>query len=65
MMELILISKMALIKGAQVSGRADLSKLNRMHGYVEREVSYYNPKNPAQTFAFVDIYQDSSVNQYG
>jgi hypothetical protein len=65
MMELILISKMALIKGAQVSGRADLSKLNRMHAYVEREVSYYNPKNPAQTFAFVDIYQDSSVNQYG
>jgi hypothetical protein len=56
---------MALIKGAQVSGRADLSKLNRMHAYVEREVSYYNPKNPAQTFAFVDIYQDSSVNQYG
>jgi hypothetical protein len=65
MIELILISKMALIKGAKVSGRADLSKLNRMHAYVEREVSYYNPKNPAQTFAFVDIYQDSSVNQYG
>ena len=65
MMELILISKMALVQGSQVSGRADLSKLNRVYGYVEREVSYYNPKNPAQTFAFVDIYQDSSLNQYG
>ena len=64
-MELILISKMALIKGAQVVGRADLSKLNRVYGYVERGGAYYNPKNPAQTFAFVDIYQDSSVNQYG
>jgi len=65
MIELILISKMALVKGAQVAGRADLSKLNRVYGYVEREGSYYNPKNPAQTSAFVDIYQDSSVNQYG
>ncbi|MEO0203293.1 MAG: hypothetical protein ABIL37_06210, partial [candidate division WOR-3 bacterium] len=65
MMELVIISHLALIKGAQVAGKAQISShlLSRM-GKIDYSLSspkYYNPS----IFLFNDIYTDSSVNQYG
>ncbi|MEO0151163.1 MAG: hypothetical protein ABIL52_04100 [candidate division WOR-3 bacterium] len=65
MMELVIISHLALIKGAQISGKAKISPyLFQRMGKIDYSLStskYYTPS----LFVFTDIYTDSSANQYG